>query len=146
MELLKFSERLEELIFDTELPQNEFAGKCGLTPVEISKYLKGNCMPSLSSVLKIADFFKCSVDYVLGIEDQKYSTCFHPIPPFAQRLRFLLPHFGYTGYRFCKEAKNISAARYYDWLNGKHEPSLENIINIAEFFDCSVDFVIGRSN
>ena len=144
LNLQKFADRLEEMIFETGLNQKEFAKKAGLTPSEISKYLKGNCMPAVKSLIRIVDYFNCPVDYILGLEDQRYACTPKAVPRFSERLRVVLAHFGYSGYKFCKEADKISPARYYEWLNGKYEPSLENIVNIAEFFDCSVDFVIGR--
>lgn len=145
MDLLKFAERLEELISESGLNKKEFASKAGLTPSEVSKYLTGECSPTLKSLIKTADFCNCTTDYVLGLENEKYAISFKPVPPFSERLKHLLPHFGYSGYSFCKQASKISASCYYDWLRGKREPSVESIINIAEFLGCGTDFVIGRS-
>ena len=93
----------------------------------------------------MADFFLCTTDYLLGLEDERYTVVPQKLPPFNEQLRKLLAHFNYTGYKFCKEATNINNIRYYQWLNGKYQPSLESVINIAQFFDCTVDFVLGRS-
>lgn len=145
MDLLKFAERLDDLITESGLSKKEFALKAGLTPSEISKYLNGKCLPELKSLIKTADFCNCTTDYALGLENEKYAAAFKPVPPFSERLKYLLPHFGYTGYSFCKQASKISASCYYDWLGGRSEPSVESIVNIAEFLGCGTDFVIGRS-
>lgn len=44
-------------------------------------------------------------------------------------------------------AKAIGVQDYNvaDWENGRTEPSLTKIIALADFFDVSVDFLIGRS-
>ncbi|MCI8421223.1 MAG: helix-turn-helix transcriptional regulator, partial [Clostridia bacterium] len=42
--------------------------------------------------------------------------------------------------------ENISKARFYVWKNGVGMPNIDNIVKLAQIFDCSVDFVIGRSN
>lgn len=31
-----------------------------------------------------------------------------------------------------------------EWLTGKNEPSIESLWKLADFFDVSVDFLIGR--
>ena len=31
-----------------------------------------------------------------------------------------------------------------NWLNGKKEPSIESLWKLADFFDVSVDYLIGR--
>lgn len=31
-----------------------------------------------------------------------------------------------------------------DWINAKSEPSIENLWKLADFFDVSIDYLIGR--
>ncbi len=31
-----------------------------------------------------------------------------------------------------------------EWITGKNEPSIESLWNLADFFDVSVDYLIGR--
>ena len=37
--------------------------------------------------------------------------------------------------------RNIS-----DWENGRTEPNIEAIFKLANFFECSIDYLLGRSN
>lgn len=43
-------------------------------------------------------------------------------------------------------AKNIGVnqSTVCNWLNGKKEPSIESLWKLADFFDVSVDYLIGR--
>lgn len=41
---------------------------------------------------------------------------------------------------------NISQPSYIRYENGSSEPSLENLVRLAELFDVSVDFLLGRSD
>lgn len=41
---------------------------------------------------------------------------------------------------------NVSQSTICNWLNGKKEPSVESLWNLADFFDVSVDYIIGRKN
>jgi len=50
-----------------------------------------------------------------------------------------------TEYRICKDTK-ISRANFYSWKKGKHTPMPESIIRLTDYFDCSIDYLIGREN
>lgn len=41
---------------------------------------------------------------------------------------------------------NVSQSTICNWLNGKKEPSVESLWKLADFFDVSVDYFIGRKN
>lgn len=43
-------------------------------------------------------------------------------------------------------AKNIEVnqSTVCNWLNGKKEPSIESLWKLADYFDVSVDYLIGR--
>lgn len=38
----------------------------------------------------------------------------------------------------------ISQSAVCNWLNGKKEPSIDSLWRLADFFDISVDYIIGR--
>lgn len=143
--LSKFAENLNFLMNDKNLTQLELAQKTKLKPASVCKYLKGNCMPTLNALLVLADFFNCSTDYLLGLIDDGSEKRFLPCPPFAERIMQVLKLNGYNPYEFCKAAK-LNDNRFYDWKNGKHQPSVESVIKIAKFFDYSLDYLLGREN
>ncbi|MGN1096346.1 MAG: helix-turn-helix domain-containing protein [Christensenellales bacterium] len=39
---------------------------------------------------------------------------------------------------------NVNQSTVCNWLNGKKEPSIESLWKLADFFDVSVDYLIGR--
>lgn len=41
---------------------------------------------------------------------------------------------------------NISQATYNNWENGRTEPSIQQLIEIAKYFEVSVDYLIGNSD
>ena len=41
---------------------------------------------------------------------------------------------------------NVSQSTICNWLNGNKEPSVESLWKLADFFDVSVDYIIGRKN
>ena len=38
----------------------------------------------------------------------------------------------------------VNQSTVCNWLNGKKEPSIERLWKLADFFDVSVDYLIGR--
>ena len=39
---------------------------------------------------------------------------------------------------------DISQSAVCNWLNGKKEPSIESLWRLADYFDVTVDYLIGR--
>jgi len=52
---------------------------------------------------------------------------------------------GFTQRQLAKEFF-ISQGTYNNWENGNTEPSVEQIIRIAEFFGVTTDFLLGKSS
>jgi len=44
------------------------------------------------------------------------------------------------------EALYVSKSRLHHWIKGRAEPDLEMLARIADFFDVSADFLIGRED
>lgn len=62
-----------------------------------------------------------------------------------KRLAELRQEFGLTQ-RQLAEKFNISAGNICDYEKGRIEPSIGRLIEFADFFDVSVDYLIGRSD
>lgn len=60
------------------------------------------------------------------------------------RIRYLMEAHGLTQYALAKRL-GISQSTICNWLNGKKEPSIESLWKVADFFDLTVDYLIGRS-
>ena len=142
--LTNFAGTLNDLIIENNLNARTLSLSIGMGNSTITRYLNGERLPSIDYLVKIANYFNCSTDYLLGLEDEIRNTDFMPCPPFAERLTFLLNYFKRSASSVYKN-ENISKARFYVWKNGVGMPNIDNIVKLAQIFDCSVDFVIGRS-
>jgi len=65
----KFRIRLKELRKEKGLTQTQLAEELGFTRVNISDWEWKGMEPSFDIVIKIADFFGVSIDYLFGRED-----------------------------------------------------------------------------
>ena len=61
-----FSERLKELRLENRLTQEELAEKFYLNKSSISRYERGQQVPELELLKKIADYFGVGTDFLLG--------------------------------------------------------------------------------
>lgn len=62
----KFGERLRIVLEKKDLQGKELAKKLNVEPPTVSNWLNGNRFPKDDMLINIADFFECSVDYLLG--------------------------------------------------------------------------------
>ena len=125
------------------LTPSEFAKQIGCGKGTVSRYLNAQKIPSVPLLIRMADFFNCSTDYLLGREIEKYHYTFYPCPTFQARLPKLCEELHVNKYQLQK-LTNITESSIYDWQRGDTSPRLDNLIKIADTFDCSIDFILGR--
>lgn len=64
-------DRLKSLREEKLIYQKELADKLHISRATIASYETGKSLPSLEIVLKYADYFNCSTDYILGRIDKR---------------------------------------------------------------------------
>lgn len=139
-----FGERLKELVFDNKIMRIEdFCNTIEVGRTDFYRWWSNTTIPSVENIIKLADAFHCTIDFLIGKADDNYSTTFKPIPPFPQQLRSIMAEYKTNPHKLSREAK-LSRASIYEWLNGTSVISIESLIKIAEILDCSIDYLIGR--
>ena len=142
--LSKLSETLDSLMFECDLTLTQLANEVGIHKAYLSRYLHCVMTPSVENLVKLADYFQCTTDFLLGRALENHPTAFHPCPPFSEQLKVLKEHFKCPWWNFYKTA-HISSSRFYEWKNGTRTPTLDCIVFLADGFGCTVDFIIGRT-
>lgn len=64
-----FSTRLRELRRNKKITQTVLAGQIGITLKQIQRYELEENEPTLSVLLRLADYFDVSLDYLVGRSD-----------------------------------------------------------------------------
>ncbi len=142
----KLSERLKDIMGKKGVDITRLSEAIGVSKSTISRYLKGTRIPKIEILVKIADCFQCPLDYFATSENYEEGKKFSPCLPFPERFRFLFEHFHKSRYALCHGELHISESVLYNWQNGNCMPTAENVYKMAEFFDCSMDFVMGRGD
>lgn len=65
-----FNERIRALREDKDISQEGMGKALNLSQIAISQYERGTREPNFDTLNKYADFFKTSVDYILGRTDE----------------------------------------------------------------------------
>ena len=138
-----FSERLKDLIFDTGKTPRDVAHDIGISKTSLYEYLSGYKTPTLNNLIKIANFFNCSCDYLFGFEDFAENEVFTEVKPFHIRFQEVLKHLDISRYKL-EKLTGISESVLYYWAKGDKIPSVERIVHVAKVLNVSVDFIIGR--
>lgn len=139
----KFSNRLKELIDEKELSLTALARETGIQQSNLSDFLAEKHTPSFANFVALLSFFNCSAEYLLGRTELPTTEKLYPVLPFHERLRAVMKECGISQTKMIKEMP-VSSGALYKWVSGKAQPSTDTLIRLADFLDCSVDYLIGR--
>ena len=67
--IMKFTERFNECLKQTELKQTEIAKYCHIAKQTITNFKSGRAYPSIDTLFLLCKALDVSADYLLGLED-----------------------------------------------------------------------------
>lgn len=141
--LSKFIENLDTLLFDHQMNIPQLSVALGLNEATFYKFFKKTRQPAVDTLIRVADFFGCSIEFLIGREPERAQSQYRPCPPFSERLEALVKGMKCSKRRFCAEA-GITRSVFYAWQTGKSVPSLDYVIKLADYFGYTVDYILGR--
>jgi len=136
-----FQERLQDLLTENELSRLQLAKRIGISFETLNGYFNKDFYPELSVARKIANYFGCSLQYLMGLTDE-YQNDDKSDLSFAETLRKLANENNLSIERLMKSL-GMSEANFYRWKNNNHKPAMQSLIAIARFFDVSIDYLVG---
>lgn len=138
----EFQERLQELLIENDLSRSGLSKKIGISFETINGYFNKNFYPEISVAVKLAKFFDCSLNYLMGLTDD-YKIVDNSGLSFVMTLKKLMSERAVSIEKLMK-ALNMSEANFYRWQSGRSTPSMTSIVAICKYFEVSVDFLIGH--
>lgn len=138
----EFQTRLQDLLVENELSRLQLSKKIGISFETLNGYFNKDFYPELSVAIKIADYFNCSIQYLMGLTDDYNSKDTNELP-FIDTLKKLMKENDLSIERLMK-ATNMSEANFYRWQSGKTKPAMNSLIAIAKYFDVTIDYLIGK--
>ncbi len=64
----------------------------------------------------------------------------------GERLNDLMREYNYSAKDICELINYKTLSTVYTWINGTSTPKIDVIIKLSNLFNCSVEYLIGRSN
>lgn len=141
-----FRQRLKSLVEDEDIPKYELVKKIGISQTTLSKALTYGIIPKTKTLILIADYFNISLDFLLCKTDDPtfYSTLNRTT--FYERLQELKIKKGFkTNYELAQNS-HIPRQYFYDWEKRNYLPSVDILDYLADYFNVSLDFLLGRSD
>ncbi|MCL2375743.1 MAG: helix-turn-helix transcriptional regulator [Firmicutes bacterium] len=137
-----FSERLSELILEYELTHEKLAIAIGVSRPTVIRWSQNKLGISLANALNVANYFKCSLEFLIGRADNVLDFKLQPALPFYERLRQVMEKHGISWYRIVKDGI-VTNNKLSSWKKGI-SPFLQSVIGIADYFNYTLDEFIGR--
>lgn len=139
----RFKELLEEMNIDNK---TKAAESIGITYVTFSKAYNYGIVPKAMILIKIADFFNVSIEYLLTMTDDEHFEKSVPPKSFQERLNELKEEKGIRTIYELADKIHIHRNNIAQWLHRGYIPELDNLEILADFFGVSLDYLIGRTD
>lgn len=125
------------------LSQEELAEKLNISQKSISKYELGNRKPQYKVLVRMAEYFGVTTDYLLGVTDSTENEPESSVTrKFGNRLRELRVSEGITQLQMAV-ILDTSKSNISKYEAGTVEPGMEKINEIARFFKVTTDYLFG---
>lgn len=69
---MTLNENIKQLRLARNLSQVDLANALGVTKQSVSNWENNNIQPSIDMLVRLAEFFSVSTDYILGLNQRKY--------------------------------------------------------------------------
>lgn len=146
----KFRHRFVQLVaeeyYDTpDYSVYDFGKRVGISKNIISRCVNYNIIPSLRVLIKIADHFNVSIDYLLArTDDNAFVKSKNPLS-FQERIQEIMNE------KHLKKADITNKGSFPKnsitvWLKRNNYPSLEYLYELASILGVSPDYLLGRTD
>lgn len=131
--------------------QQEVCSALNIEQSTLANYENGKRIPKIEILIKIAEYYQCSVDFLLGIDKSgktDYANYQMDIQEFAldfkMRIRDLMAEQKMSDEDFAKRA-GFNYEEKDSYLYGNRIPSIEDLIKIAATLNVSTDYLLDIS-
>lgn len=141
-----FAEKFKELRESLDINKKNMAKFLNVGPSTVSMWEQDKRTPDKEMLVRIADFFDVSIDYLFGRTNIKNDNeVILKMSTFAQRFKEL---------RLEKNKTQKELATYFNksdaliskYENGKAVPEFNFLIELSDFFGVSIDYLVGKND
>ena len=140
-----FKKNFMQLVGNMDCNNTDAARLIGIDYRVYKSIMEYGKLPKPLTLVRIADYFDLSVDFLLGRSAQRSFVRAETPTPFPQRYAALKRKRGLTDYAVAQKLF-ISTSYPAAWKKFGFLPSLENLVMLAELFGVSLDYLLGRTD
>ena len=140
-----FKQRFLELIDDLDCKKSEIPTMLNIDYNIFIKITEFGIIPKPVVLIRIADYFNISVEYLLGRTNNAFFLKADKETTFLNRYQVLKSEKNLTDYAIAQKLR-ITTSYTTNWKNKKYIPSIVNVIELSEIFKVSVDYLLGRTD
>ena len=141
--LSNFAENLSVLMQEKNLNAPALGKLLSMDRSNITRYLRGERLPDYRVFVTLVEYFNVSADVLLGRLDYCAVQMFQHTPPFGNTLRKVLDETKVSQAELQKQL-HFSSATIYMWLNNKRLPTMTHVVQLANYLETTVDYLLGR--
>lgn len=140
----KISERISQILKSKDLNLIDLSNYLNIDVSIIYTWRRKEYLPSTENLVLLSKFLNLSMDYILyRTENEEWaSECFKS--SFDKRLIEVMKERKVTQYQMIKKDKVCSSSYFNRYLIKKKLPSIETLLRFADYFNVSVDYLLGR--
>lgn len=131
-------ERIKELRKEKKITMKQLGDIIGVAESTISLYENGKRQPDNDILLKLAEYFNVSVDYLLGynIESKEIQTA-------RKNAKKLYEEHPGMPFDYIEKKTHTNYATFHSWINGYGDFFNNKLYILADLFNVSVDYLLG---
>lgn len=141
----EFKQRFSELIEDLDCKKSEIPKLLNIDYNVFIKITEFGIIPKPLILMRIADYFDVSVDFLLGKTNSSYFMKTEEQKTFLSRYQELKAEKNLTDYAIAQKL-HIATSYTTNWKNKNYIPSINNLIMLSEIFKVSIDYLLGRTD
>lgn len=141
----EFKQRFLELVSDLDCKKSEIPKLLNIDYNIYIKITEFGIIPKPVVLIRIADYFNISIEYLLGRTREHYFLKAEKETTFLERYQILKAEKNLTDYAIAQKL-HITTSYTTNWKNKKYMPSIVNLIELSEIFKVSIDYLLGRTD
>ncbi len=141
----KFKKRFLELIDDLDCNKSKIPKLLNIDYNVFIKISEFGIIPKPIILMRIADYFDISIEYLLGRTDNEYFEKSETPSTFLERYKTLKSENNMSDYTVAQKL-HVTTSYTTNWKNKHYTPSISNLIVLSEIFKVSIDFLLGRTD
>ncbi len=138
----EFQERLQELLIENNLSRLQLSKIIGISFETLNGYFNKSFYPELSIAIKLINYFKCSLNYLMGLSEEYICNDKNTLS-FIETVKKLLKENNISIQKLMSDL-NMGETNFYRWQRGNNKPAMSSLIAIAKYFDVSIDYLVGE--